>query len=110
MKSPKIEKIAIVILILFAIKIIANNSLPNLLSQFLSPKDFADFAAGNHPLSILSILINLSVNFCLAIWVFIQAKAYQQNAWAWAILTIPLGVNSIILFYLSRILHTSANK
>ena len=120
MDTKKIEKLALIFLILFVISIGISFS-TKIFWSFLAPgfTDTPAFTSFNIQTNLFSIIYSafgILIYIGCAIWLHITAKSIKANHWLWTFLGLFSGIFAVILWFLWQIqkrlerLETSNDK
>ena len=111
MEIIKVEKFAIVIIILWLVTLFVSPFLFNII--FLNFLDLETFSA----LSTMETTINLAllflrhiVEFAIGVWLFFHAKSMNSAKWLWLMLGFVFGINAVILYYLIQYIDSHKSK
>ena len=100
--SQKVEKLAILILILFIIVNVSSFFVR--FTDFFFPASISDyFTMQVKLLGSMFFLFGISVNIGSSIWLFISAKKLQTQPLVWCLLGLFAGLIAILLWYSIRI-------
>jgi hypothetical protein len=99
-KIPRINRIAVLVIIAFSLNFLFATLSPHFLSRLLSMQEFANYTLNTSAWTLLSSAVRSLVNIILAVWIFKQARKLKEEPWTWAMLAIIFGLLSVIAFYL----------
>ena len=96
----KLEKFAIVLIVLWILQAIAAGATPFWIRHMLEAKNVT---AGMGQLKILTgffaLIIGLGTSVACGIWLFLEAKRESRPRWLWCLAGLNLKINAVILFF-----------
>ena len=108
-KVGNIDKIALLIIILFALSIGATFTTRILEFFYQNVQVVRSIHLQIKLLSFTYFLFTILVNIGSAVWLYIEARKTQNSKWLWATLGLFAGLFGVILWFLSEILKEIKN-
>jgi uncharacterized BrkB/YihY/UPF0761 family membrane protein len=96
-----IERIAVILIILFFVSIVMNTMVKHMV--YFLDKTFHLTKSQIGLLSIVMPILLHIINIVIAIWLFRTAKELKCNPWTWALFGFAFSISGAILFYVVRI-------
>lgn len=101
--TERIERIAIVVLILWVVSFIPNPLTTIVVARMYGHDEFQQFQFLKSVLASISILLTWGVHIAIGVWLFFEAKRNQKSKWSWLLFGIVFGLVAVVLFVLLQI-------
>lgn len=102
---PKVDKIAILIIIAFIINLLFSTVATPFLTAFFSAGDYAQYRLGVSTATIITLIFQYLLNIIIAIWTFREARRQNERPWIWAAFSLFFGLIAVIAFYLMLVIR-----
>lgn len=101
----KIEILAILLLVLWAISFIPHFGMNILVGKLYGPQGHMQLNAMQNSFILVQTVLMAAVKLGIGIWLFIEARKHNKCAWIWMLLGLVFGIPAAILYYLMMILE-----
>jgi hypothetical protein len=102
---PKIDKIAVVLIIAFILNLLFSTLSTPFLTSFFGFSDHARYSLGVHTATIINLIFEYLLNIIIAIWTFREAKKQNERPWTWAVFALFFGLIAVVAFYLILVIR-----
>ena len=100
-----IEKVAILLVILFVVRLLFGYGIGVGLARLLGPAEYGVYKFQLHLASSLQLILSAIVSICVAVWLYRDSKTAGMNPWVWAVFSLAYGLSAAILYFLIRVLQ-----
>ncbi len=101
--TKKIERLAIVLLILWVVSLIPNPLTTIIATRMYGHTEFTQFRFLQSTLAAAQVLLAGAVYIGVGIWLFLEAQRDQKAKWVWLLFGIVFGVVAVALFLLLQL-------
>jgi hypothetical protein len=102
---PRIEKVAILLIVLFAVNLLFSTLSTPFLTTFFSSLDYAQYRLNVSVATIITGILHSIINIVVAVWMFNEARKLNERPWTWAAFALFFGLMAVVLFYLILVLR-----
>ena len=103
MTTRRIEQLAIILLILWAVTLIPNPLLTILAARLYSNQEFGQFKFLQSAMASAGMILSWAVHIGVGCWLFLEAQRSQKAKWVWVLFGIVFGLEAVVLFVLLQI-------
>ena len=105
MDMKKIEKIAIILIVLWVLTLASNPVITIIMGRLYSPQEFVNITFMQKGLLAARTILGLLVQIGIAVWLFMQAKRDKAARWVWALFGLTFGISAAILYFLLQLIE-----
>ncbi len=99
----KIEVIAVVLIVLWALTLVSNPIITLITARLYTPPAQAALGCTHKAMLAARNIISVLVQVGVAVWLFIQAKRDRATSWVWGLFGLTFGISAAILYFLLRL-------
>jgi len=97
---PKINSIAVILIILFILNITGGHLLTPYLTSIFGVEEYEQYSMTINVASIVKLTLGYLLNIVLAIWTFRETKKQNEKPLIWTVFVLFFGLIAIVLLYL----------
>ena len=102
---PKIDKIAILLIIAFILNLLFSTLYTPFLTAFFSVSDYAQYKMNVSSATIVNLAFGYLLNIIIAIWTYREARKQNERPWTWTAFALFFGLIAVIAFYLILVIR-----
>lgn len=106
----RIEKLAIVLIVLWVFTLIPNYVLKIILPRFLDAEAYGEFSLAENSLFLARSILEFGLHIGIAVWLFLQASYDKRLRWVWCLFALFFGLSAAILYLLMQILENMKQR
>jgi NhaP-type Na+/H+ or K+/H+ antiporter len=103
---PRIDTIAIVLIIAFLLNLSFQTLSPPFLKMFFGMEEFSVYNINVHIATIVNLTMAYLLNIVTAVWTYKEAKKQEERPLTWTVFALFFGLIAVVAFYLVLILKT----
>ncbi|MBZ0244729.1 MAG: hypothetical protein K8H85_02175 [Cyclobacteriaceae bacterium] len=97
---PKINSIAILLIVVFILNIVATPILSPYLTRILTPSEYGDYTTSTAYATFIRTALSSLLNIVVAIWTYREATKQNERPLTWTVFALFFGLIAVIAFYL----------
>ena len=101
----KIERVALVMIVLWFITLVSNPLIPMLTVRLYGPREYADMQLSMSTIMFVRLAFSSLVQMGVGVWLFIQAKRDEKTPWIWCLFGLTFGIVAAVLYFLIQIVE-----
>jgi O-antigen/teichoic acid export membrane protein len=102
---PKVNKVAILLIIAFVLNLLFSTLLTPFLTAFLGMEDYAQYKMSVSTATIINLMFGYILNIIIAVWTYREAKKQNERPWIWTAFSLFFGLIAVIAFYLILVIR-----